>query len=108
MRIYGEQQQQKKEKKAFSKVLLIQESFLIWAITISYIVLAFLCVLFQFDAQLPWLSVVPGVAWGAYAVSQAYYYRKSLGENTKNGIIYETAMLEATEEFRDEISHGQQ
>lgn len=99
MKIYGSQEE--KQKRAFSKVLLIQESALIWVVTIAYITLAFLCVLFQFDAQLPWLSVVPGVAWGAYAVSQAYYYKKSEKENTKNGIIYETAMLEAAEGFVD-------
>lgn len=99
MKIYGSQEE--KQKRAFSKVLLIQESALIWIITLAYIALAFLCVLFQFDAQLPWLSVVPGVAWGAYAVSQAYYYKKSEKENTKNGIIYETAMLEAAEGFVD-------
>lgn len=99
MKIYGSSD--KKQKKAFSKVLLIQESILIWVVTIAYIALAFLCVLFQFDAQLPWLSVVPGVAWSAYAVSQAYYYKKSEKENTKNGIIYETAMLEAAEGFVD-------
>lgn len=100
MKIYGSQKE-KKQKKTFSKVLLIQESALIWVITIAYIALAFLCVCFQFDAQLPWLSVVPGVAWGAYAVSQAHYYKKSEKENTKNGIVYETAMLEATEGFVD-------
>jgi len=44
---------------------------------------------------------VPGVAWSAYAVSQAYYYKKSEKENTKNGIIYETAMLGAAEGFVD-------
>lgn len=108
MKIYGGQQQQQKEKKAFSKVLLIQESFLIWAITISYIVLAFLCVIFQFDAQLPWLSVVPGVAWSAYAVSQTFYYEKSRRENCAQGIVYETAMeqlkfdLEQKERYNEE------
>ena len=105
MKVYrGKKEKKQEEKRAFSKSLLLQESILIWIITIAYIALAFMCVCFQFDAQLPWLSVVPGVAWGAYAVSQAYYYKKSEKENTKNGIIYETAMLEAAEGFVDETA----
>lgn len=104
MKIYYIGDQEVKRKRAFSKTLLIQESILIWIITISYIALAFLCVLFSFDAQLPWLSVVPGVAWGAYAISQAHYYKKSEKENTKNGIVYETAMAENSEEFIDTTS----
>lgn len=92
-----------KEKKAFSKSLLIQESILIWIITLAFIVLAFFCVFHVFDASFMWLTALPTVAWAAYGVSQAYYYKKSEKENTKNGIIYETAMLEAEEKFIDEI-----
>ena len=105
MKIYSRDKKKKeKEKRAFSKTLLIQESILIWIITIAYIALAFMCVCFQFDAQLPWLSVVPGLAWGAYGASQIYYYKKSEKENTKDGIIFETVMLEAAEGFVDETA----
>lgn len=77
---------------SFSKWLLIQESILIWIITLAFVVLAFICVTKQYFGELPWLAAMVSFPWGAYGVSQAYYYKKSLAENTKNGITYETAM----------------
>jgi len=82
----------KKKKNTFSKTLLMQESVLIWIITLSYITLAFYCVHEGFSASLPWLTALPTVAWGAYGVSQNAYYKKSAAENTKDGIVFETTM----------------
>lgn len=91
------------KKKTFSKSLLVQESILIWIITLAFIALAFICVLHGMSmVEIGFLTVLPGVAWAAYGVSQAFYYKKSEKENTKDGIIYETAMLEAAEGFSDE------
>lgn len=92
-----------KKKQEFSKRLLVQESFLIWIITISYIVLAFICVLFNYTGSLPWLSVIPGVAWSAYGVSQGFYYNKSKKENTRDGIKFETVMTELLNEKEENI-----
>lgn len=78
-------------KPEFSKCLLRQESVLIWIITVSYIALAFLCVFRGYTGSLPWLSVLPGVAWGAYGASQAFYYNKAKAENTSGGIVYAAA-----------------
>ena len=82
------------KKTSFSKSLLIQESILIWVITITCLVLAFRCVFMGFFGELPWLSVIVAFPWSAYGVSQAYYYKKSMKENTKDGIIYDQAMKE--------------
>lgn len=82
----------KKEKQSFSKGLLIQESILIWIITITFLVLAFYCVIKQYFGELPWLSVIVAFPWSAYGISQAYYYKKSTKENTTGGIVYEQAM----------------
>ena len=68
------------KKTPFSKSLLIQE--------------AFICVFMGFIGELPWLSVIVAFPWSAYGVSQAYYYKKSMKENTKDGIIYDQAMKE--------------
>lgn len=103
MKIYRKKNKEKDSKKTFSKGLLIQESILIWLITISFIVLAFICVLMGMSAvEIGFLTVLPGVAWAAYGVSQMAYYKKAEKENTKDGIVYETAMLEAAEGFIDE------
>lgn len=79
-------------KREFSKTLLIQESILIWILTLSFILLAFLCVLRGFTGSLPWLTITLTGAWTAYGVSQAMYYNKSKAENTAGGIIYDKAM----------------
>lgn len=90
------------KQKEFSKKLLVWEGLLIWVITLSYIVLAFVCIVNQFTGSLPWLSVIPGVAWTAYGTSQAFYYNKAKAENTKDGIKYESVINELLNEENDE------
>lgn len=81
-----------RKSQEFSKVLLIQESILIWILSLAFILLAFLCVKYGYTGSLPWLAVTLTGAWGAYGVSQAMYYKKSEKENTTGGIVFETAM----------------
>ena len=83
-----------KKDKQFSKKLLIQESILIWIVTISFLVLAFICVFNGYFGELPWLAAMAGFPWTAYGVSQACYYRKSTKENTEGGIVYLQAQKE--------------
>ena len=80
----------------FSKWLLIQETALIWVVTITFLLLAFVCIKNQYFGELPWLTAMAAFPWTAYGVSQAFYYRKAAAENTKNGIKFETAMAELT------------
>ena len=84
-----------KKHKEFSKILLIQESALIWILSISFIILAFYCIYMGFMGSLPWLAAMVGFPWTAYGASQVKYYSKSEKENTCGGIKYETALLEA-------------
>ena len=86
----------------FSKKLLIQESVLIWIVTISFIALAFICVFTQNFAELPWLTAMAGFPWTAYGVSQVYYYKKAAQENTKGGIKFESIMSECCTELHEE------
>lgn len=79
---------EKKNKKEFSKTLLIQESALVWITTLAFIVLAFLSISHDFQGELPWLGVLCGTLWAAYGVSQAFYYNKAKKENTKGGVKY--------------------
>ena len=84
----------KKNNKEFSKVLLKQESALIWIMSLSFIVLAFYCIYKGFTGSLPWLAAMVGFPWTAYGVSQAMYYRKSMAENTEGGVKYESVLAE--------------
>ena len=95
-----------KKKKEFSKVLLIQESILIWIITLAFIGLAFYCVANQYFGELPWLAAMCGFPWTAYGVSQACYYKKAEKENTKGGIKFESAMSSLVDYKDDDEAVG--
>lgn len=82
------------EKLEFSKILLIQESILIWFMTFFFMYLAYICIQNQYVGELPWLAAMVGFPWTAYGVSQMYYYKKSMKENSKNGIKYEAVMAD--------------
>lgn len=84
----------KKPKREFSKTLLIQESALMWVHTIAHILLAFYCIFKGYGGSLPWLTASASLPWAAYGVSQVYYYKKSLVENSKGGIKYESVLAE--------------
>ena len=82
------------KKRAFSKNLLVQESALIWITTLGYLLLAFYCIFNGYMGSLPWLTASASLPWAAYGVSQVYYYKKSMAENTKNGVKYESVIKE--------------
>ena len=97
-------EKQKSKNTEFSKFMIRQESILIWIITIAFIVLAFICVKYSYFGELPWLTAMVGLPWTAYAVSQAFYYRKAMKENTKDGIKYDSIM----EELKQDLNQEQQ
>ena len=90
-----------KKEQEFSKRLLVQESVLIWIVTISFIAMAFICIFNGYFGELPWLAVLCSCAWAAYGVSQACYYNKSKAENTQGGIKYDTIMAQLTAEAEE-------
>lgn len=93
----------KKNKKfEFSKILLIQESALIWVVTIAFLGLAALCILKDYTGSLPWLTAMASLPWTAYGVSQACYYNKAKKENTVGGIKYDTVMAELNNSINEE------
>ena len=94
-------EKKKKDKREFSKSLLVQESILIWVHTIAMIALAYLCIMKEYLGELPWLTAMTSLPWVAYGVSQGFYYNKSKAENTKSGIKYETVMAQLDSEKED-------
>lgn len=106
-------QELKRSRQEFSKWLLIQETALIWITTLVFLILAFVCIKNQYFGELPWLTAMAAFPWTAYGVSQAFYYKKSMAENTKDGIKYDTTMLELNADnkflrdlFDDDCSDG--
>lgn len=92
-----------KNKIEFSKILLIQESALVWITTISFIVLAFLSIYMGFIGEFTWLAAMCTALWAAYGVSQAFYYKKAMAENTKGGIKYHMIANETEEEEEEKV-----
>lgn len=82
----------KTNKTEFSKKLLMQESVLIWIVTIAFIILAFICISNQYFGELPWLTAMAACPWTAYGISQAFYYKKAERENIKGGIKYDSVL----------------
>lgn len=97
----------KKPKKEYSKGLLIQESALIWILTLGLLGLAYLCILNGYLGTLPWLAAMIAFPWTAYGVSQAMYYRKSEKENTKGGVKFESVMAEVNALYGSAASQTQ-
>ena len=95
----------KKKSLEFSKLLLLQESALIWIMTIALLVLAFKCINMEYFGELPWIAAMVGFPWSAYGVSQMYYYKKSLAENTKDGIKYDSVMKSLTNDDEDAMGY---
>lgn len=83
-----------KKKIEFSKILIVQESVLIWIMTLAFIFLAYICILRGYTGSLPWLAAMVSFPWAAYAISQSMYYRKSMKENTRDGIKFESAIAQ--------------
>lgn len=58
-----------------------------------------------FTGGLPWIASTIVAAWGAYGVSQAFYYNKSKAENTVNGIKYETTLRSLSETAEETLDY---
>lgn len=86
----------------FSKIFLIQESILIWIVTICCIIFAFICIFRDSYIELPWISVLCALPWTAYGITANAYYKKSAMENTKGGLVFERNVFGAKENNTDE------
>lgn len=111
--MFKKTQELKKSRQEFSKWLLIQETALIWITTLVFLILAAISIKNGYIGELPWLTAMAAFPWTAYGVSQAFYYKKSMAENTKDGIKYDTTMMElnvdnkfSRELFDDDYSDG--
>lgn len=99
----------KTNKTEFSKKLLMQESVLIWIVTIAFIILAFICISNQYFGELPWLTAMAACPWTAYGISQAFYYKKAERENIKGGIKYDSVLGQTHTDdnlFNEEVIDG--
>lgn len=65
----------------FSKLIIIQESVLVWISTIKLLSFAEHSVMNGYLGSLPYISTLCGAIWAAYGVSVGFYYNKAKAEN---------------------------
>ena len=84
----------KPEKKAWttSKVIAIGVLVMDAVATLAVLALCGLAILRQFQGALPYLTTLIGALQAVTGVALGAYFNKSKAENTKGGIIYDTAL----------------
>lgn len=50
--------------------------------------IALISIYHDYMGELPWIGILCGFVWGAYGISQAFYYNKAKSENIKGGVKY--------------------
>ena len=78
----------------FSKKLINDIRWLLWAVTLGGVILAFYCVYKDYTSSLPWISSMVGLPWASHATICSLYLQKSKAENTAadgTGIVFAAA-----------------
>ena len=83
------------KKIEFSKKLINDIRLLLWIITISGILLAFMCVYMGYLGTLPWISALIGLPWSAHGIVCSFYLNMAKSDHKKGGITYDLALREA-------------
>lgn len=78
----------------FSKQLILDIRALLWIVTISGIILAFMCVYNGYLGTLPWISALVGLPWSAHGIVCSFYLNMAKSDHSQGGITYELAMKE--------------
>lgn len=97
MREDRQRNRRRSKRKEFSKQIMAREMALLWIVTLGVLGLAFYSVKENFDASFPWLTAMVSLPWAAWSVSKTGYTMKSMRENTKGGIVYDSALSELEE-----------
>ena len=77
---------------ATSKVIAIGVLIMDAVATLAVLALCSLAILRRFDGALPYLTTLIGALQAVTGVVLGAYFSKSKSENTKGGIVYDTAL----------------
>ena len=77
---------------ATSKVIAIGVLIMDAAATLAVLALCGLAIVRRFDGALPYLTTLIGALQAVTGVVLGAYFHKSKAENTKGGIVYDTAL----------------
>lgn len=93
----------KKSGPDFSKRLISDIRWLLWAVTIGGLLLAAYCIRKGYAGSLPWLSAMVGLPWTAHGVVCSFYLNMAKSDHKEGGITFESAKA-ANFEYNDENS----
>lgn len=85
MKMFNKTKKRRRKRKIkmfeFSKLIIIQESVLVWVSTIKLLSFAEHSIVNGYLGSLPYISTLCGAIWAAYGVSVGFYYNKAKAEN---------------------------
>ena len=88
----NEKRLDKPRQMATSKVIAIGVLLMDAVATLAVLALCGLAIVRQYDGALPYLTTLIGALQAVTGVVLGAYFNKSKAENTKGGIVYDTAM----------------
>lgn len=83
------------KKLDFSKQLIKDIRYLLWAVTIGGLVLAFYCIKLGYLGSLPWISALVGLPWSAHGLVCSFYLNMAKSDHRTGGITYDMAIQQA-------------
>ncbi|RKJ40219.1 hypothetical protein D7X94_08720 [Acutalibacter sp. 1XD8-33] len=75
----------------FSKKLISDIRWLLWAVTLGGLLLAAYCIRNGYVGSLPWLSAMVGLPWTAHGVVCSFYLNMAKSDHKQGGITFESA-----------------
>ena len=90
-----------KTRPDFSKQLIADIRWLLWAVTMGGLLLAGYCIRQGYTGSLPWLSGMVGLPWTAHGVVCSFYLNMAKSDHKEGGITFESAKA-ANFEYNDE------
>ena len=86
-----EQAVKTKTRPDFSKQLISDIRWLLWAVTLGGLLLAGYCIRQGYTGSLPWLSGMVGLPWTAHGVVCSFYLNMAKSDHKEGGITFESA-----------------
>ena len=80
-----------KTRPDFSKQLISDIRWLLWAVTLGGLLLAAYCIYKGYTGSLPWLSAMVGLPWTAHGVVCSFYLNMAKSDHKEGGITFESA-----------------
>ena len=81
----------RRKEMCYSKRLISDIRWLLWAVTLGGLALAGLCIWKGYTGSLPWLSAMVGLPWTAHGAVCACYLNMAKSDHKEGGITFEAA-----------------